>query len=50
MCKSQLAQLVQIKHIETMMADWLIIKLHWEQTSANSRHELALAPEVGDFH
>ena len=48
MDKSQLAQLVQIKHIGTMMADWLIGEVHWEQTPANSKRELTLAPEERD--
>lgn len=49
MDKSQLAQLVQIKHIGTMMVDWLIGEVRWEQTPANSKHELALTLEERDL-
>lgn len=49
MNKSKLAQLVRIKHIGATMADWLIGEVHGEQTPANSRRELVLAPEERDF-
>lgn len=32
-----------------MMADWLIGKVRWEQTPANSKCELVLAPEERDL-